>query len=160
MEHSSDAAKGDQAADRRLLTPLSSPAQAFVRLLADLGSSRRRGHESSPNRRPSDAKPFGAEPLSETWRDQLLADIEEHIAELKGRLTRFAAFRSLLSSNETASPDSEAVLERIHQSTEVTASAALASEMAYHEAFLLKPATPKQDLIRETDQQPQPGATG
>ncbi|MET3174686.1 UNVERIFIED_ORG: hypothetical protein ABIB52_002537 [Arthrobacter sp. UYCu721] len=89
-----------------------------------------------------------------------MADIEEHVAELRGKLARFAVFRSIQSSDEASGPDDEAVNERIHQSLEDTAATALASEMAYHEAFLRKPATAKQDLKAETDQQPQYGATG
>jgi hypothetical protein len=101
-----------------------------------------------------------AELDSGTWRDQLLADIEEHIAELNGRLTRFAVFRSLQPSIGATGTSDEAVFERMHQSLHDTAAAALAFEMAYYEAFTWKPGTAHQYLIAETDQRPKSGATG
>lgn len=94
------------------------------------------------------------------WRDHLLADIEEHVAELRRKLARFAVFRSLQSSNEATGPDNEPAMERMHQALEDIAATALASEMAYHEAFLRKPATEAQDFITATDHQRESGTAG
>lgn len=102
----------------------------------------------------------GDQPDPRMWRDRLLADIDEHVGELRRKLSRYAMFRSLLSSHPAGSFDEEATDRMCQcQSLRDTAAKALVSEMAYLEAFLREPPTAMQDL-RERGLQPKSGATG
>ncbi len=150
----------DQAADGAHQTTQSLPVQAFEGLPADLDSTLLKRQELSLNRRPSYARQRGAAPDFGICGDHLLADIEELVAELRGKLARFVVFRSLHSSDEASGAADEDATEWMHQALEDIAATALGTEVAYHEGVLRKRATAAQDLIVETDQQLESGTAG
>jgi hypothetical protein len=124
---------------------------------AALTSGNWRRPELSLTRGPSDARQLNVAKNSETWRDQLLTEIEEHVAELRGKMARYALFRSGLPLRD-ASGD-QAAVEWMHQALEDIAATALGIELASHEGLHRIRSAAELDLIDEITE-PNTGTTG
>lgn len=125
---------------------------------AALADSTWRRLELSLSRAPSDARQLNVAQDSEMWRDQLLTEIEEHIAELRGKVARYTLFRSGLPLRD-ASGD-QAAMDWMHQALEDIAATALGIELASHEGLLRTRSVATLDLMDEIVEEPNTGTSG
>jgi hypothetical protein len=102
----------------------------------------------------------GAAPESGPRLDRLLAEIEDRITELKGKVTRFALVRSVQSSEEDSGPGNEAAVGWMHEALDDIAAAAWGIELKSHEGQLQIKLAAVQDLMTETAQEPESGTRG
>jgi hypothetical protein len=113
----------------------------------------------SPNRSPSYARPPTTAPDSEIWRDRLLAEIEDLIAELRGKVARYTLFQSGRSLDDASRPGNQAAMEWLHQALEDIAATALGIELASQGGILRMTSAAEQDLTSELHQKPNTGTT-
>ena len=123
------------APDRPTSPSLSDEASTELRPVEPAGGLGRL-HAPSQYLRPSHARHPSPTPDAETWRDYPLAEIEGPIAELKGKVARFALFRSIQFADETSGPGNEAAFESMNDALEDISAAALGIELASHQEFL------------------------
>jgi hypothetical protein len=158
-----DAEQRDRAADGvrgRSTAPSLSFRASDGRLTSELYGDLWRRQEPRPNRRPSYARQPGTAPDSGMWPDQLLAEIESLIAELKEKVARFALFRSLQYSEEASGAGNEAALESMNLTLEDIAAAALGIELASHEGYPRISSAPVQALMVEIAREQESGSAG
>lgn len=114
----------------------------------------------SLNRSPPYARPPTAAPDSEIWRDRLLTEIEDLVAELRGKVAGYTLFQSSRSPDDASRPGNQAAMEWMHQALEDIAATALGIELASQAGILRMMSAAEQDLTNEIHQKPNTGTTG
>lgn len=111
------------------------------------------------NPSPSDARQTTAAHDSETWRDQLLTEIEDLVAQLKAKVARYSLFRSDPSLHDPSHPDNRAATAWMHEALEDIAATALGIELATKERIFRAISDVDRDSAIETTQEPKTGTT-
>jgi hypothetical protein len=130
------------------------------RLSAAIADGQRNRPELRLNRSPSYARQPIVAQNSDSWRDQLLTEIEDLVAELRGKVARYSLFRSGPSFNDASHPDNRAAAEWMHEALEDIAATALGIELASEVRISRMRSAAEQDLYSETNQEPKSGTAG
>lgn len=118
------------------LSAPSPSAQAMEELAAELAELLGKRQEPAFGRLSSSIRQLNRAQDAGTWRDQLLAEIEDLTRELKGRVARYASLRAVQASGGAAARADAAAVAWMHQTLEDIAATALGLEIASGELFL------------------------
>lgn len=141
------------------LTQVASPDRGEL-LRAAMAAS----HWSRPDlrldRSPSDARQTTMAQDSESWRDELLTEIEDLVAQLRAKVARYSLFRSDPSLHDPSHPDNRAATDWMHSALEDIAATALGIELATQERIFRAISDVDRGATIETNQEPKTGTAG
>ncbi|MET4586407.1 hypothetical protein ACVLB3_002315 [Pseudarthrobacter sp. PvP022] len=141
------------------LTNTASPDHGEL-LRAAMSASNWRRPDLSLNRSSSEARQTTMPYDSESWRDELLTEIEDLVGQLKAKVARYSLLRSDPSLQDPLHPDNRAATDWMHGALEDIAATALGIELATQERIFRAISDVDRDATIESNQEPKTGTAG